>query len=102
MTATSPTELTLPLVHEGWNHLLSQRPLAAWGSWQRALRLAPEDFAARKALETLESAPDLLQDARKGYRFRKPHREARRQLWDRELRSGQGDLELVDALEAFG
>ncbi len=25
------------LVREGWNHVRSQRPLAAWASWQRAL-----------------------------------------------------------------
>src|SRR5262245_50183615 len=36
----------LALVHRGWDHLRLQRPLAAWASWQQALRLAPEDRAA--------------------------------------------------------
>ena len=72
MAATSTHDASLALVHEGWNHLMSQRPLAAWGTWQRALRLDPESAAARQALETLESAPDLPLAARQVYRFRKP------------------------------
>ena len=50
MAATSTQhDETLALVHEGWNHLMSQRPLAAWGTWQRALRLDPDATAARQA-----------------------------------------------------
>ena len=59
MASTTATDPTVALIHEGWNHLMSQRPLAAWGTWQRALRLDPDSAAARQALETLESAPDL-------------------------------------------
>ena len=78
MSATSTQDATLALVHEGWNHLMSQRPLAAWGTWQRALRIDPESAAARQAIETLESAPDLPLAARQVYRFRKPATEAQR------------------------
>jgi len=101
MTATSTHDGTLALVHEGWNHLMSQRPLAAWGTWQRALRLDPDATAARQALETLEAAPDLPLAARKVYRFRKPATEAQRARWDRVLRNGEA-AELADAAEAFG
>jgi len=101
MTATSTHDGTLALVHEGWNHLMSQRPLAAWGTWQRALRLDPDATAARQALETLEAAPDLPLAARKVYRFRKPATEAQRSRWDRVLRNGEA-AELADAAEAFG
>ena len=48
MAATSTHEETHALVHEGWNHLMSQRPLAAWGTWQRAIRLDPDATAARR------------------------------------------------------
>ena len=78
MAATSTHDETLALVHEGWNHLMSQRPLAAWGTWQRALRLDPDATAARQAIEALEAAPELPLAARKVYRFRKPATEARR------------------------
>jgi tetratricopeptide (TPR) repeat protein len=101
MAATSTRDETLALVHEGWNHLMSQRPLAAWGTWQRALRLDPEAAAARQALETLQSAPDLPLGARKVYRFRKPATEEQRARWDRALRDGQ-TIELTDAAVAFG
>lgn len=101
MASTSATDPTLSLIHEGWNHLMSQRPLAAWGTWQRALRLDPDSAAARQALETLASAPDLPLAARKVYRFRKPHGEARRSRWDGALRDGDNG-ELLAAAEAFG
>ncbi len=101
MTATSTQDPTLALVHEGWNHLMSQRPLAAWGTWQRALRLDANSAAARQALETLEAAPELPLAARKVYRFRKPASEDQRTRWDRILRNGTA-AELLDAAEAFG
>ena len=100
-TSTSTHDETLALVHEGWNHLMSQRPLAAWGTWQRALRLDPDATAARQAIETLEAAPDIPLAARKVYRFRKPATGAQRARWDRVLRNGEA-AELADAAEAFG
>ncbi len=101
MTATSTHDETLTLVHEGWNHLMSQRPLAAWGTWQRALRLDCDAAAAQQALETLEAAPDLPLAARKVYRFRKPSAEAQRARWDRVL-SNDDNTELLAAAAAFG
>ena len=98
---TTTDDATLALVHEGWNHLMSQRPLAAWGTWQRALRLDSNATAARQAIETLESASDLPLAARKLYRFRKPVDEAQRCRWDRALRDGD-HAELADAAVAFG
>jgi tetratricopeptide (TPR) repeat protein len=80
---------------------MSQRPLAAWGTWQRALRSAPESAAARQALEAMESAPDLPLAARKTYRFRKPHGEVQRSRWDRALREADA-AELDAAALAFG
>jgi tetratricopeptide (TPR) repeat protein len=100
MAPSAEQETSLALVHEGWNHLMSQRPLAAWGTWQRALRLDRESTAARQALETLESAPDLPAAARKLYRFRRPAGESRRVRWDQELQAGQ-TAELEGASEAF-
>ena len=101
MSATSTQDASLSLVHEGWNHLMSQRPLAAWGTWQRALRIDPESAAARQAIETLESAPDLPLAARQVYRFRKPATPAQRSAWNQVIRNGQ-TAELADAADAFG
>ena len=90
----------LALVRQGWGHLQLQRPQAAWASWQRALWVVPEYPAARQALETLESAPDLPDAARTTYRFLAPNDDDRRARWDRRLRDG--DLErLDDAASAF-
>jgi tetratricopeptide (TPR) repeat protein len=100
MAATSTPNETLALVHEGWNHLMSQRPLAAWGTWQRALRRDPESASARQALQTLESAPDLPLVARKVHRFRKPTSESQRARWDHALRLGASE-ELTDAIDRF-
>lgn len=101
MALTTEQDASLALIHEGWNHLMSQRPLAAWGTWRRALRIDPESAAARQALQTLETAPDLPAAARKVYRFRKPAGEPRRHRWDDVL--GKGDLEEIDAAAAaFG
>ncbi len=91
----------LALVHEGWNHLKRQRPLAAWASWRRALRFEPEHKAATHALDVLANAPDLPDAARADYRFLTPVDNAQRDRWDRELRSRDlGDLAI--AAEAFG
>src|SRR6516164_3096606 len=100
MAVISPSDTTLALVHEGWNHLMSQRPLAAWGTWQRALRVDPDSAAARQALETLQSAPDLPLAARKVYRFRRPGGEPQRSRWDLGLRDGPS-AELNEAIGAF-
>jgi tetratricopeptide (TPR) repeat protein len=90
----------LALVHEGWRHLRLQRPLAAWASWQRALRVDPEDRAAREALDRLSSAEELPAAARVIYRFRTPRGDNHRALWDVRLR-GQGLEDLDAAAAAF-
>jgi hypothetical protein len=91
----------LALVHEGWRHLRLQRPLAAWASWQRALRVAPEGRAAREALDRLAAAEELPAAARAVYRFRTPRGDDRRALWDARLRR-QGLEDLDAAADAFG
>lgn len=96
----SAASAALALVHEGWNHLRLQRPLAAWGSWQRATRVDPEHKAAREALAVLEAASDLPEAARIPYRFRQPETEERRQQWDRTLR-GKNLEDLTEAAAAF-
>lgn len=100
MASTTEQSASLALIHEGWNHLMSQRPLAAWGTWQRALRLDPGSNAAQQALQTLETAPDLPAAARKVYRFRKPRSESQRQRWDSELGKGMA-AEIDEAAAAF-
>ena len=94
-TIQNESEAARALVHEGWNHLMSQRPLAAWGTWQRALRVDPDSAAASSALATLKSAPELPLAARKTHRFRQPRDQARRARWDALLRSAP--LEELDA-----
>lgn len=100
----NPVGPTSALVDEGWGHLRLQRPLAAWASWQRALRENPGDEAARHALERLENAPELPAAARAQYRFQAPADAAsnpgRRERWDARLR-GQGLDDLNAATEAF-
>ncbi len=91
-----PTETsTAALVQEGWRHLQCQRPLAAWATWQRVLRIDPENPAARKAIETLASASELPAAARAVYRFQNPTDPAVRARWDNRLRNG--DLTALDA-----
>jgi hypothetical protein len=82
----TPTDPALPLVHEGWDHLKHERPLAAWASWRRALQINPDQAAAKAALERLANAPDLPASARREYRLRSPTGEARRARWDARLR----------------
>jgi len=89
------------LVHEGWHHLRSQRPLAAWGSWQRALRADPDSTAANQALSTLASASDLPLAARKSYRLREPGDRSRRAVWDDQMR-GWNAQDLETTSELFG
>jgi post-segregation antitoxin (ccd killing protein) len=78
----------LALVRRGWDHLRAQRPLAAWADWQQALRLDPQDHAARQALDTLAATPALPSAARVPYRFRPPASPNRRLAWDQALRHG--------------
>ncbi len=80
---------------------MSHRPLAAWASWQRAIRVDPASSAAAQALATLESARELPLVARAAYRFREPRDPARRARWDERLRRTDL-LELAPAAEAFG
>ncbi len=87
-------------VRQGWTHLQLQRPLAAWASWQRALRADPEDRAAREALAKLADAADLPSAARKTYRFRQPRDEGARRAWDAALQ-GRDLQDLGVAADAF-
>jgi tetratricopeptide (TPR) repeat protein len=89
----------MSLVHQGWDHLKSQRPLAAWASWQRALRIDPDSSAATQALATLESATELPLAARVLYRFREPRNSARRAAWND--RMGGQNLEDLSAAAAL-
>ena len=101
MSGTASNDSSTALIHEGWNHLTSQRPLAAWGSWQRVLRADPDSRAAQQALATLESAADLPLAARASYRFRQPVEPARRSAWDARMRD-QADHELDSTADVFG
>ena len=101
MSTTSQNGSSTALIHEGWKHLKSQRPLAAWGSWQRVLRADPESVAARQALAALESASDLPLAARTAYRFREAADPARRAIWDDRMR-GQSNQDLGATADLFG
>ena len=95
-----PTPDPLALVHEGWDHLKHERPLAACASWQRALRVDPDQPAARQALERLANSPELPASARKEYRFRAPADPDRRSRWDAAFR-GRDLSDLNEAVAAF-
>jgi tetratricopeptide (TPR) repeat protein len=101
MPPTNPTDPALALVHQGWDHLKHQRPLAAWASWRRALRIEPEQEAATHALHVLANAGDLPEAARAEYRFLTPSDDAQRARWDGRFR-GRDLEELADAADAFG
>ncbi len=89
------------LVKEGWNHLHLQRPLAAWATWQRALRLDPGNAEVTDALERLANAGDLPAASRAVYRFQAPKSPEKREAWDQHLRE-TGNLDDLDAaLQAF-
>ncbi len=98
---TSPSEPdALALIHEGWNHLKRQRPLAAWACWQRALRIEPENPAATQAIETLASASELPAAAKAVYRYQAPRNDDQRRRWDEQI--GGRDLDNLDvAAQAF-
>ena len=101
MSSTSPSGSSTDLIHQGWNHLQSQRPLAAWGTWQRVLRTEADSVAARQALAALESASDLPLAARTAYRFREAANPATRAIWDDRMR-GQRDHDLDATADLFG
>lgn len=90
----------LAWVHRGWDHLRRQRPLAAWASWNRALRIEPDQPAATEALAILAGAEDLPASARTVYRFRPPIGDDRRARWDAHFR-GRDLAELEPAAAAF-
>ena len=90
----------LAWVHKGWDHLRLQRPIAAWASWNRALRIDPDQKAAQEALEILANADDLPAAARAVYRFRPPVGDERRARWDAHFR-GRDLAELDAAALAF-
>jgi tetratricopeptide (TPR) repeat protein len=109
----------MALVHEGWDHLKARRPLAAWASWQRALRQEAGSPAAAQAMAALESAADLPAAARAVYRLRTPSDATRRAAWDERLqgriggsahasagegngRDRYGDADLAAIADAFG
>ncbi len=100
MPESAPSDPALALVHEGWDHLKHQRPLAAWASWRRALRIEPEQPAATHALHVLANAGDLPEAARVEYRFLTPTDADRRGRWDARFR-GRDLEELAVASEAF-
>ena len=89
-----------PLTPLGWNHLQLQRPLAAWACWQQALRIDPDDKAAKQALDALETLDELPAAARAVYRFFTPKDTARRDHWNG-LLTGQNLEQLDQAAEAF-
>ena len=82
MSASPPVDDPAALVLRGWEHLRLQRPLAAWASWQMALRVDPDHRAAAEALEVLAAAEELPVVARLSHRFRSPKDDAGRALWN--------------------
>jgi tetratricopeptide (TPR) repeat protein len=100
MTSSTDPDQRLALVHQGWEHLQRQRPLAAWSSWHRALRIKPDDPAALQALATLESAADLPAAARIVDRFQAPSDSDRRARWDARFQ-GRDLTDLADAADTF-
>jgi tetratricopeptide (TPR) repeat protein len=91
-TPPSISSPALALVHQGWDHLKHQRPLAARGSWQQALRIEPDLKQALQAIAALEKANDLPLAARVAYRFRHPENPDQRARWQTVL----GDADVAD------
>ena len=103
MSPRTTNESSMTLVHIGWDHLRARRPLAAWASWQRALRQDPGMLAASQALGTLESASDLPESARMVYRLRQAEDPDRRSAWNDRLKAHDGnDQDLEVLADAFG
>jgi tetratricopeptide (TPR) repeat protein len=95
--ATASPDDALALVQDGWRRLRHQSPQAAWAAWQEALRIDPEQPAAREALDRLAAASDLPPAARRVYRLRSPE-PAARSAWDARLR--EANLADVDRARA--
>jgi hypothetical protein len=101
MSLPSRTAQATAAVHEGWNHLHSQSPLAARGSWLRALRIDADSRAAQRALSRLDTAPDLPAAARIAYRFRHPDHPDLRAAWDARILPA-ASARLADLADLFG
>ena len=100
MTDSESTERSLSLVHQGWQQLHLERPLAAWACWQQSLRLLPGFQPAKEALDRLLLSPQLPLVARTEYRFLACTNPVRRERWNRIL--AQRDLsEISEAEKAF-
>ncbi len=97
----STDDSALALIHQGWDQLKHQRPLAAWACWRRALQVEPENKAATHALHVLANAGDLPEAARLEYKFLTTTDEGRRGRWDRAFR-GRDMADLAVAAAAFG
>jgi tetratricopeptide (TPR) repeat protein len=93
-------EAALSLVHEGWRHMQLQRPMAAWASWQQAIRLKPGDRAATEALERLAIAEELPEVARKPRRLSNPSDDEARSRWN-DAFQGRDLSDLDAAASAF-
>ena len=95
MSSTSKQRTSTALIHEGWDHLKSQRPLAAWGSWQRCSRADPDSVGGqagprdpRIRLGLAAGGPDRVPIPRAGSIL------ARRAAWDDRMQGwNAGDLE---------
>lgn len=99
MANRTSSDEALDLVHQGWDHLRQQRPLAARASWRLALARSPGHQAATEALRALAHADDLPAAARKDWRLRSAIEGPTRQRWGTRLDQAASDLE--GAAEAF-
>ena len=100
MTESSASKEAITIVQQGWTHLQAQRPLAAWASWQRALRIIPEFPQALDALSRLETALDLPMAARAERRFLAPDDPIKRSVWDARIQ-GRNLQALESAADLF-
>ena len=96
----NPSEIVAALTLEGDRQLTLQAPLAAWASWQRALRIDPDCQAAIEGLDAIEAAITWPSVARLHPKFRNPQGDDRRKRWDHALR-GKDMTEVALAFEAF-
>jgi hypothetical protein len=88
------------LVHEGWQFLRSERPLAARASWERAVGLDPGSKTASDALARLAAAENLPAAARMRRSLESPRDEGAREAWGRMFAAV--DSSALDAVaEAF-
>ncbi|MBI1324569.1 hypothetical protein GC170_15485 [bacterium] len=90
---------TAERVRAGWAMLASQRPHAAWATWQAVLSQNPDDPAARAAMDTLAASPELPEVARKPLRFLPPASEPARQRWDTILRAQLSSTETPNSTD---